>query len=145
MKTKTGGRSIHEDAHFYFWPLSSEKFLHVMLHFVVNNGEIKDPATWTYYILIDSCNCQTCPGFLINNMTPQKKSMEMLWGVHGMNPAKPHKTPIETSLVVQWLRLHVPMSLGSISGRGTRSHILQLKDSMCTVEMEDPSRLSSLC
>ena len=33
-----------------------------------------------------------------------------------------------TSLVVQWLRLHVPNSggLGSIPGQGTRSHMLQL-------------------
>ena len=34
-----------------------------------------------------------------------------------------------TSLVVQWLRLHAPNagSLGSISGQGTRSHMLQLR------------------
>ncbi|TEA32094.1 hypothetical protein DBR06_SOUSAS6610005, partial [Sousa chinensis] len=33
------------------------------------------------------------------------------------------------SLVVQWLRLHAPNAggPGSISGQGTRSHVLQLK------------------
>ena len=36
---------------------------------------------------------------------------------------------LETSLVVQWLRLHAPNAgdLGSIPGQGTRSHILQLR------------------
>ena len=36
---------------------------------------------------------------------------------------------IGTSLVVQWLRLCAPNArdLGSIPGRGTRSHLLQLK------------------
>ena len=35
----------------------------------------------------------------------------------------------ETFLVVQWLRLHAPSagSLSSIPGRGTRSHLLQLR------------------
>ena len=34
----------------------------------------------------------------------------------------------ETSLVVQWLRLHAPNAgdLGLIPGQGTRSHVLQL-------------------
>ena len=35
----------------------------------------------------------------------------------------------ETSIVVQWLRLHVPNAeaWGSITGQGTRSHVLQLR------------------
>ena len=37
----------------------------------------------------------------------------------------------ETSLVVQWLRLHAPNAgdLGLIPGQGTRSHMLQLRPS----------------
>ena len=36
---------------------------------------------------------------------------------------------VESSLVVQWLRLHAPNAgcLGLILGQGTRSHMLQLK------------------
>ena len=36
---------------------------------------------------------------------------------------------VETSLVVQWLRLHAPNAGGPslIPGQGTRSHVLQLK------------------
>ena len=39
------------------------------------------------------------------------------------------KTTPGTSLVVQWLRLHAPNAggLGSISGQGTRSHMVQLR------------------
>ena len=38
-------------------------------------------------------------------------------------------TNIWSSLVVQWLRLHVPSARdpGSIPGHGTRSHMLQLR------------------
>ena len=38
------------------------------------------------------------------------------------------KTGKGTSLVVQWLRLHTPNvgGLGSITGQGTRPHMLQL-------------------
>ena len=41
----------------------------------------------------------------------------------------PLKSSPRTSLVVQWLRLRAPSAggLGSIPGRGTRSHMLQLK------------------
>ena len=40
-----------------------------------------------------------------------------------------NRTDSETSLVVQWLRLHTPKAggLGSILGRGTRYHMLQLR------------------
>ena len=36
---------------------------------------------------------------------------------------------LETSLVVQWLRLHAPNAgdLGSIPGQGTRSHMQQVR------------------
>ncbi|TEA30144.1 hypothetical protein DBR06_SOUSAS4810005, partial [Sousa chinensis] len=39
------------------------------------------------------------------------------------------KSVARTSLVVQWLRLHAPNAGGPglIPGRGTRSHILQLR------------------
>ena len=39
------------------------------------------------------------------------------------------KAITKTSLVVQWLRLQAPNAgaLGSMPGRGTRSHMLQLK------------------
>ena len=61
--------------------------------------------------------------------------------VNGLNaPTKRHrlgewiqKQDLGTSLVVQWLRLRAPNAggLGSIPGQGTRSHMLQLKDSAC--------------
>ena len=40
------------------------------------------------------------------------------------------------SLVVQWLRLHIPNAggLGSIPGQGTRSHEPQLEDPSCLSE-----------
>ena len=44
----------------------------------------------------------------------------------------------ETSLVVQWLRLHTPNagSPGSIPGQGTRSHIPQLR--VCMLQLKIP-------
>ena len=41
------------------------------------------------------------------------------------------------SLVVQWLRLHVPnaRSLGLIPGQGTRSHMLQLRAHMLQLKI----------
>jgi len=43
------------------------------------------------------------------------------------------KTIAGTSLVVQWLRFHVPNARGPglIPGQGTISHMLQLKDPAC--------------
>ena len=40
------------------------------------------------------------------------------------------KLTLETSLVVQWLRLHAPNAggMGSIPHQGTGSHMSQLKD-----------------
>ena len=40
------------------------------------------------------------------------------------------RSPVGTSLVVQWLRLRIPNAGGPglIPGQGTRSHMLQLKD-----------------
>ena len=42
------------------------------------------------------------------------------------------KRPPRTSLGVPWLRLHIPNAggLGSIPGRGTRFHMLQLRVNM---------------
>ena len=56
----------------------------------------------------------------------------------------PHAGPRqETSLVVQWLRLHPPKAgySGSIPGRRTRSHILQLNQKTLheTAKIEDPT------
>ena len=44
---------------------------------------------------------------------------------------------LETSLVVQWLRLHAPNagSLGLIPGQGTRSHMMQLR--VCMLQLEE--------
>ena len=41
------------------------------------------------------------------------------------------KLHVETSLMVQWLRLHAPNARdpGSFPGQGTRSHMLQLRPS----------------
>ena len=48
-----------------------------------------------------------------------------------------------TSLVVQWLRLHVPNASypGSIPGQGTRSRILQLRPRAAKKQRTNPSRL----
>ena len=42
---------------------------------------------------------------------------------------KQEKKKKESSLVVQWLRLHAPNAggLGSISGQGTRTHVPEVK------------------
>jgi len=44
-----------------------------------------------------------------------------------------------TSLVVQWLRLHTANAggLGLIPGQGTRSHMLQLKNSHTATHNQD--------
>ena len=44
-----------------------------------------------------------------------------------------------TSLVVQWLRLHAANAggLGLIPGQGTRSHMLQLKNSYTATKIKD--------
>ena len=48
------------------------------------------------------------------------------------------KTLFGTFLVVQWLRLHTPGAggPGSISGQGTRSHMLQLR--VCMMQLRTP-------
>ena len=46
----------------------------------------------------------------------------------------------KASLVVQWLRLHVPNAgvLGSIPGQGTISHMLQLRVRMPQLRLQIP-------
>ena len=50
---------------------------------------------------------------------------------------------LRTSLVFQWLRLHVPNASypGSIPGQGTRSCILQLRPRAAKKQRTNPSRL----
>lgn len=51
----------------------------------------------------------------------------------GWNVGEDHQEDMTgTSLVVRWLRCHVPNAggPGSLSGQGTRSHIQQLRDYM---------------
>ena len=60
-----------------------------------------------------------------------------------------------TSLVIQWLRLHIPKAggLGSTPSQGTRSHMMQLKSSNAATEdptatkikdLKDPSSCNSV-
>ena len=59
--------------------------------------------------------------------TGRQRNEETVFGQGKKGDLKKHRG--ETSLVVQWLRLHAPNSgdLGSIPGQGTRSHMQQLK------------------
>ena len=52
-----------------------------------------------------------------------------------------------TSLVVQWLRLHIPNAgdPGSIPGQGTRYKVLQLRVCMPQLELPHAANRDSMC
>ena len=75
---------------------------------------------------------RSCPGhlFLKEGIFSSRKS----WGIN----IKGCKELIQlgTSLVVQWLRLHIANAgaVGLIPGQGTRSHMFQLKNPSATTK-----------
>ena len=73
--------------------------------------------------------CSLCD-FLLRLLTSESTSVYLQWPI--LLKMKFNKQCTGTSLVVPWLRLHIanPGGLGSISGQGTRSHMLKLRGHM---------------